>query len=72
MRLVARDLEKEKNWARVEVKAPIFGEDRKRMLPAGFQAHVPKPVDAADFVAAVANLAGRIIAADAGAALKTA
>jgi CheY-like chemotaxis protein len=34
-------------------------EDRKRSLPAGFQVHIPKPVDPAELVAAVASLAGR-------------
>ena len=34
-------------------------EDRVRMLSAGFQLHVPKPVDPAELVAAVAALASR-------------
>jgi PAS domain S-box-containing protein len=34
-------------------------EDRKRALLAGFQVHIPKPVDPAELVAAVASLAGR-------------
>jgi PAS domain S-box-containing protein len=34
-------------------------EDRKRALRAGFQVHIPKPVDPAELVAAVASLAGR-------------
>ena len=34
-------------------------EDRIRMLSAGFQLHVPKPVDPAELVAAVAALASR-------------
>jgi len=34
-------------------------EDRVRALAAGFQMHLPKPVDPADLVAVVASLAGR-------------
>ena len=34
-------------------------DDRKRALLAGFQAHIPKPVDPTELVAAVASLAGR-------------
>lgn len=34
-------------------------EDRKRALLAGFQIHIPKPVDPAELVAVVASLAGR-------------
>jgi signal transduction histidine kinase/ActR/RegA family two-component response regulator len=34
-------------------------EDRKRALLAGYQTHISKPVDPAELVAAVANLAGR-------------
>ncbi len=36
-------------------------EDRRRMLLAGFAMHIPKPIDAADVVAVVANVA-KIIA----------
>jgi CheY-like chemotaxis protein len=32
-------------------------EDRRRMLLAGFAMHIPKPIDAADVVAVVANVA---------------
>jgi CheY-like chemotaxis protein len=34
-------------------------EDRTRTLDAGFQMHLPKPVEPAELVAVVANLAGR-------------
>jgi CheY-like chemotaxis protein len=34
-------------------------EDRMRVLRAGFQTHVPKPVEPAELVTIVANLAGR-------------
>ncbi len=34
-------------------------EDRQRALQAGFQLHVPKPIDPAELVAVVASLAGR-------------
>ncbi len=35
-------------------------EDRMRVLRCGFQMHIPKPVEPAELVAVVANLAGRI------------
>jgi CheY-like chemotaxis protein len=34
-------------------------EDRLRALAAGFQKHLPKPIDPSDLIAAVAALAGR-------------
>jgi hypothetical protein len=34
-------------------------EDRMRVLRAGFQIHLPKPVEPAELVAVVANLSGR-------------
>jgi len=37
-------------------------EDRLRILSAGYQVHVAKPVEPAELVAAVASLAGRVIA----------
>ncbi len=35
-------------------------EDRRRALAAGYQTHVAKPVEAAELVAVVAGLAGRV------------
>jgi len=35
-------------------------EDRMKVLRSGFQIHIPKPVEPAELVAVVANLAGRI------------
>ncbi len=40
-------------------------EDRLRALSAGFQVHLSKPIEPADFVAAVAQLAGRALVSDA-------
>ena len=34
-------------------------EDRMRVLRAGFQIHLPKPVEPAELVAVAANLSGR-------------
>jgi PAS domain S-box-containing protein len=34
-------------------------EDRTQLLLAGFQIHIPKPIDAAEFMAVIANLTGR-------------
>lgn len=36
-------------------------EDRMRVLRSGFQIHIPKPVEPAELVVVVANLAGRIL-----------
>ena len=35
-------------------------EDRLRALRAGYQMHIAKPVDQAELIVAVANLAGRL------------
>jgi len=45
----------------IALTAYVREEDRARTLSAGFQAHVPKPVDAAELVCAVASLAGRSV-----------
>ena len=34
-------------------------QDRTRALLAGFQSHVPKPIEASELAAVIANLAGR-------------
>jgi CheY-like chemotaxis protein len=39
--------------------AYVRAEDRRQALAAGFQAHLPKPIDPSDLVATVARLAGR-------------
>jgi signal transduction histidine kinase len=39
--------------------AYVRTEDRVRALAAGFQKHLPKPIDPSDLIAAVASLAGR-------------
>jgi CheY-like chemotaxis protein len=43
----------------VALTAFARAEDRRRALMAGFQMHVPKPVEAAELTAVVANLVGR-------------
>jgi CheY-like chemotaxis protein len=35
-------------------------EDRMRALAAGFQIHVPKPVEAVELITVIASLAGRL------------
>jgi signal transduction histidine kinase/ActR/RegA family two-component response regulator len=40
--------------------AYVRAEDRVKVLRAGFQLHVPKPIEPAELVTVVANLAGRI------------
>src|SRR5262249_1437385 len=47
------------NTPAVALTAYAKGEDRLRTLAAGFQMHVPKPVEAAELVLVIANLAGR-------------
>jgi CheY-like chemotaxis protein len=41
----------------VAVTAYASREDRIRLLSAGFQAHIPKPVDPAELVTVIASLA---------------
>jgi CheY-like chemotaxis protein len=48
------------NIPAVAVTAYARAEDRARALAAGFQMHVPKPIDPDAFIAAVANLAGLV------------
>jgi PAS domain S-box-containing protein len=36
-------------------------EDRTKVLRSGFQIHIPKPVEPAELIAVIANLAGRIL-----------
>jgi CheY-like chemotaxis protein len=43
----------------VAVSAYARDEDRARALAAGFETHVPKPVEPATLIALVARLAGR-------------
>ncbi|HEX8634254.1 MAG TPA: ATP-binding protein [Pyrinomonadaceae bacterium] len=42
------------------ITAYVRAEDRTKVLLAGFQLHVPKPIEPAELVAVVANLAGRL------------
>ena len=42
----------------VALTAFAYNEDQRRVLLAGFQVHVVKPVDPDDLLAVVANLAG--------------
>ncbi len=44
------------------LSAYVREEHRRRMLLAGFQAHLGKPVDAAELIAAIEQLAGRPVA----------
>jgi CheY-like chemotaxis protein len=43
----------------VALTAYTSPEDRRQALAAGFDTHVPKPVDPAEFVEVIAHLAGR-------------
>ena len=47
------------NVPAVALTAYARAEDRVRALRAGFQVHVPKPIEPAELVAVVASLAGR-------------
>jgi len=42
------------------ITAYVRAEDRTKVLLAGFQLHVPKPIEPAELMAVVANLAGRL------------
>ena len=43
----------------VALTAFAHKEDRLRALLAGFQVHVPKPIDPHELIAVIASLAGR-------------
>ena len=45
----------------VALTAHARAEDRMRALTAGYQIHVPKPVEAAELVTVIASLAGRFV-----------
>ena len=55
-----RDLPRERGGSvpAAAVTARVGAEDRHRVLAAGFQAHVPKPIDATELAVVVAQLGG--------------
>lgn len=53
------EAERERQIPAVALTAYAREEDRISALSAGFQMHVPKPVEPATLAAAVANLAGQ-------------
>jgi chemotaxis family two-component system sensor kinase Cph1 len=58
-----RELELRRNRARtpcIALTAYARTEDRRRLMLAGFQAHVAKPVEASELLAVIANVGGRI------------
>jgi CheY-like chemotaxis protein len=57
--LRVRDEDREAPIPAIALTGATRAEDRIRMLAGGFQLHVPKPVDPAELVAAVAALAAR-------------
>jgi len=57
--LRARSADKARRTPAVALTAYTRAADRTAVMEAGFQAHVPKPVDPAELVATVANLVGR-------------
>jgi CheY-like chemotaxis protein len=56
----ARACERSGKIPAVAFTAYVRAEDRVRVLSAGFQMHVAKPIDPNDLIAAVASLTGRI------------
>ncbi len=48
------------NIPAVALTAYARAEDRVQALRSGFQMHIAKPVESAELIAAVANLAGRM------------
>lgn len=55
----ARETQKGERIPAAALTAYARAEDRKRALLAGFQTHLPKPVEPAELIAVVASLAGR-------------
>ena len=56
-----RELESGGSIPAIALTAYARLEERIRALAAGYQVHIPKPVDQAEIVAAVAKVAGRKI-----------
>ena len=48
-----------KDLPAIALTAFVHKEDRREALLAGFQVHVPKPVDPHDLTVVIASLAGR-------------
>jgi CheY-like chemotaxis protein len=59
-RVRALDRERGGDVPAVALTGYAQAEDRTRALAAGFQMHVPKPVDPRELVTVIASLAGRI------------
>jgi PAS domain S-box-containing protein len=59
-KLRALEAEPGRNIPAVALTAYARSDDRLRALAAGFQIHVPKPVDAAELMLVIASLAGRM------------
>lgn len=59
-KLRALEPERGGNTPAVALTAYARSEDRTRALAAGFQMHVPKPVEALELVMVIASLAGRV------------
>ena len=55
----AREAQRGRSIPALAVSAHARSEDRTRALAAGFQMHVAKPLEPADFVAAIAHLLGQ-------------
>jgi PAS domain S-box-containing protein len=58
-RVRAREAQRGRSIPALAVSAHARTEDRARALAAGFQMHVAKPLEPADFVAAIAHLLGQ-------------
>jgi CheY-like chemotaxis protein len=58
--LRADDMARGRKTAAVAITAYARVEDRERALVAGYQMHVPKPVDPAELAAVIASVAGRV------------
>jgi CheY-like chemotaxis protein len=59
-RVRARDAQRGGNVPAAALTAYARVQDRMRVLSAGFQMHIPKPIQPAELIAVVASLANRL------------
>jgi signal transduction histidine kinase/CheY-like chemotaxis protein len=60
IRLVRQEIASAERMPAAAITAFARSEDRRRALLAGYQTHIPKPVEPSELTAVVASLAGRI------------
>jgi CheY-like chemotaxis protein len=63
-RVRASEIDRAKPIPALALTAFARAEDRRRALLAGYQSHLPKPLEPAELIAIIAGLSGRVQAAN--------